>query len=99
MFLATNGERLGATWLTGQVHRYVEASGDGQARQLPSVQALSRHLDARRGSGHPLRPGAARAPRLASTHIYTRVAPERLAAVHAATHPGAALPGHGHFPL
>ena len=26
---------------------------------------------------------------LSSTHIYTRVAPERLAAIHAATHPGA----------
>jgi len=30
---------------------------------------------------------------LSSTHIYTRVAPERLAAVHAATHPGAVLAG------
>jgi hypothetical protein len=29
---------------------------------------------------------------LSSTHIYTRVAPERLAAIHAATHPGAVLP-------
>jgi site-specific recombinase XerD len=28
---------------------------------------------------------------LSSTHIYTRVAPERLAAVHAACHPGARL--------
>ena len=28
---------------------------------------------------------------LSSTHIYTRVAPERLAAIHAATHPGAVL--------
>ena len=28
---------------------------------------------------------------LGSTHIYTRVAPERLAAIHAATHPGAVL--------
>ena len=28
---------------------------------------------------------------LASTQIYTRVAPERLAAIHAATHPGARL--------
>ena len=31
VFLATNGERLGATWLTGQVHRYVQASGVGKA--------------------------------------------------------------------
>lgn len=29
---------------------------------------------------------------LTSTHIYTRVAPERLAAIHAATHPGVTLP-------
>jgi integrase/recombinase XerD len=29
---------------------------------------------------------------LSSTHIYTRVAPERLAAIHAATHPAAGLP-------
>jgi integrase/recombinase XerD len=31
VFLATNGERLGATWLAGQVHRYVEASGTGKS--------------------------------------------------------------------
>jgi site-specific recombinase XerD len=31
VFLATNGEQLGATWLTGQVHRYVEASGTGKS--------------------------------------------------------------------
>jgi integrase/recombinase XerD len=26
VFLATNGERLGLTWLTGQVHRYIDAA-------------------------------------------------------------------------
>ena len=26
VFFATNGERLGATWLTGQVHHYIEAA-------------------------------------------------------------------------
>ena len=30
VFLATNGQRLGATWLTGQVHHYIEASGTGK---------------------------------------------------------------------
>ena len=39
VFLATNGERLGATWLTGQVHRYVEASGVGK----PGSCHLFRH--------------------------------------------------------
>ena len=32
---------------------------------------------------------------LSSTHIYTRVAPDRLAAIHAATHPAAGLPTGG----
>ena len=30
VFLATNGERLGATWLTGAVHRYIAGSGTGK---------------------------------------------------------------------
>ena len=99
VFLATNGERLGATWLTGQVHRYVEASGTGKTgschlfRHSAATLMLEGGADVRYVQellGHRS---------LASTHIYTRVAPERLAAVHAATHPGAALPGHEGFPL
>jgi integrase/recombinase XerD len=99
VFLATNGERLGATWLTGQVHRYVEASGVGKAgschlfRHSAATLMLEGGADVRYVQellGHRS---------LASTHIYTRVAPERLAAVHAACHPGAALPADGHLPL
>jgi integrase/recombinase XerD len=94
VFLATNGERLGATWLTGQVHHYVEASGTGKSgschlfRHSAATLMLEGGADVRYVQellGHRT---------LSSTHIYTRVAPERLAAVHAATHPGAALPGH-----
>jgi len=99
VFLATNGERLGATWLTGQVHRYVEASGVGKAgschlfRHSAATLMLEGGADIRYVQellGHRA---------LSSTHIYTRVAPERLAAVHRATHPGAVLPGHEGFPL
>jgi integrase/recombinase XerD len=91
VFLATNGERLGATWLTGQVHRYVEASGVGKSgschlfRHTAATFMLEGGADIRYVQellGHRA---------LSSTHIYTRVAPERLAAVHAATHPGAVL--------
>ena len=32
-----------------------------------------------------------------ASHVYSQLAPERLAAVHRATYPGAALPGN--FPL
>ena len=94
VFVATNGERLGATWLTGQVHRYVQASGVGKAgschlfRHSAATLMLEGGADIRYVQellGHRA---------LSSTHIYTRVAPERLAAVHAACHPGAALPGH-----
>ncbi len=98
VFLATNGERLGATWLTSQVHHYVVASGTGSpaaatcsgTRPPPELEGGADIRYVQELLGHRS---------LASTHIYTRVAPERLAAVHAATHPGAALPGHGEFPL
>jgi integrase/recombinase XerD len=91
LFLATNGERLGPTWLTGQVHRYLEASGTGKSgschlfRHTAATLMLEGGADIRYVQellGHRA---------LSSTHIYTRVAPERLAAVHAATHPGAVL--------
>ena len=94
VFLATNGERLGANWLTGQVHRYMEASGVGKPgschlfRHSAATLMLEGGADVRYVQellGHRS---------LASTHIYTRVAPEHLAAVHRATHPGAVLPGH-----
>jgi integrase/recombinase XerD len=99
VFLATNGERLGATWLTGQVHRYVEVSGTGKTgschlfRHSAATLMLEGGADIRYVQellGHRA---------LSSTHIYTRVAPERLAAVHAATHPGAVLPAQSRFPL
>ena len=99
VFLATNGERLGATWLTGQVHRYVQASGTGKAGSCHLFRHSAATLMLEGGADIRYVQELLGHRSLASTHIYTRVAPERLAAVHAATHPGAALPGHGHFPL
>ena len=87
-------ERLGATWLTSQVHHYLEASGVGKPgschlfRHSAATLMLEGGADVRYVQellGHRS---------LAATHIYTRGSPERLAAVHRATHPGAALPGH-----
>ena len=99
VFLATNGERLGATWLTGQVHRYVEVSGTGKAGSCHLFRHSAATLMLEGGADIRYVQELLGHRSLASTHIYTRVAPERLAAVHAATHPGAALPGRGPFPL
>jgi hypothetical protein len=87
VFLATNGERLGATWLTGQVHRYVEASGTGKAGSCHLFRHSAATLMLEGGADIRYVQELLGHRSLASTHIYTRVAPERLAAVHAATHP------------
>jgi integrase/recombinase XerD len=92
VFLATNGERLGATWLTGQVHRYVEASGVGKAGSCHLFRHSAATLMLEGGADIRYVQELLGHRSLASTHVYTRVAPERLAAVHAACHPGAALP-------
>jgi integrase/recombinase XerD len=92
VFLAANGERLGPKWLSSHVHHYLEASGVGKPgschlfRHTAATLMLEGGADVRYVQellGHR---------DLSSTHIYTRVAPERLAAIHAATHPGARLP-------
>jgi integrase/recombinase XerD len=92
VFLAGNGERLGPKWLSAQVHHYLEASGVGKPgschlfRHSAATLMLEGGADVRYVQellGHR---------DLSSTHVYTRVAPERLAAVHAACHPGARLP-------
>ena len=92
MFLATNGERLGATWLTGQVHRYIAASGVGKPGSCHLFRHTAATLMVERGADIRYVQELLGHRGLASTHIYTRVAPERLAAIHAATHPGAVLP-------
>lgn len=92
VFLAANGERLGVKWLSAQVHHYLDASGVGKPgschlfRHSAATLMLEGGADVRYVQellGHR---------NLSSTHLYTRVAPERLAAVHAACHPGARLP-------
>jgi integrase/recombinase XerD len=98
VFLATNGERLGANWLTGQVHHYVECSGVGKAGSCHLFRHSAATLMLEGGADLRYVQELLGHRSLASTHIYTRVAPERLAAVHRATHPGAVMPGHDRPP-
>ena len=99
VFLATNGERLGATWLTGQVHRYIEASGTGKTGSCHLFRHSCATLMVEGGADIRYVQELLGHRDLGSTHIYTRVAPERLAAIHAATHPGAScLPARRHRP-
>ena len=92
MFLATNGERLGATWLTGQVHHYIDASEVGKSGSCHLFRHTAATLMVEGGADIRYVQELLGHRDLSSTHIYTRVAPERLAAIHAATHPGAVLP-------
>ncbi len=92
VFLATNGERLGATWLTGQVHRYIEAADVGKSGSCHLFRHSAATLMVEHGADIRYVQELLGHRDLTSTHIYTRVAPERLAAIHAATHPGAILP-------
>jgi integrase/recombinase XerD len=92
VFLATNGERLGATWLTGQVHRYIDAADIGKVGSCHLFRHSAATLMLEGGADVRYIQELLGHRDLGSTHIYTRVAPERLAAIHAATHPAAALP-------
>lgn len=91
VFLATNGERLGATWLTGQVHRYIEAAGITKTGSCHLFRHSAATLMVEHGADIRYVQELLGHRALSSTQIYTRVAPERLAAIHRATHPGAVL--------
>jgi integrase/recombinase XerD len=92
VFLATNGERLGATWLSGQVHRYLEASEVGKPGSCHLFRHTAATLMLEGGADIRYIQELLGHQNLTSTQIYTRVAPERLSAIHAATHPAATLP-------
>jgi integrase/recombinase XerD len=92
VFLATNGERLGATWLTGAVHHYIDAAEVGKTGSCHLFRHSAATLMLEGGADIRYVQELLGHRDLNSTHVYTRVAPERLAAIHAATHPGAILP-------
>jgi integrase/recombinase XerD len=92
LFLASNGERLGASWLTGQIHRYVDAADIGKTGSCHLFRHTAATLMVEHGADIRYVQELLGHRNLSSTHIYTRVAPERLAAIHAATHPAAVLP-------
>lgn len=92
VILAQGGERLSGYRLSQQVHHYLEVSGVGK----PGACHLFRHTAAtlmvERGADIRYVQELLGHRDLNSTTIYTRVAPERLAAIHRVTHPGTVLP-------
>jgi integrase/recombinase XerD len=95
LFLAANGERLGHKWLSSQVHGYVEAADLGKSGSCHLFRHTAATLMLEAGADIRYVQELLGHRRLSSTQIYTHVAPERLAAVHAATHPGAKLRRRG----
>jgi integrase/recombinase XerD len=92
VFLTTNGERLVPGWLTAHVHRYLDASGVGKSGSCHIFRHTAATLMVERGADIRYVQELLGHRNLSTTAIYTRIAPEALAAVHRATHPGAALP-------
>jgi integrase/recombinase XerD len=91
VFLAANGEPLGPKWLSSQVRRYVTAAEFGKTGSCHLFRHTAATLMVERGADIRYVQELLGHRDLSSTTIYTRVAPERLAAIHAATHPGAVL--------
>jgi integrase/recombinase XerD len=91
LFLTTLGEPLTPDWLTQRVRGYVQGAELGKkgschlfrhtmATLMLENGADIRHIQEMLGHAH-----------LESTQVYTRVAIQKLQAIHAATHPGARL--------
>ncbi len=93
VFLAANGERLGPKWLSSQVRHYVRAADLGKTGSCHLFRHTAATLMVEHGADIRYVQELLGHRDLGSTQIYTRVAPERLAAIHAATHPGATLSG------
>jgi integrase/recombinase XerD len=71
VFLATNGERLGANWLTSQVHHYLEASGVGKPGSCHLFRHSAATLMLEGGADLRYVQELLGHRSLASTHIYT----------------------------
>jgi len=93
VFLAANGERLGPKWLSSQVHHYVGAADVGKSGSCHLFRHTAATLMVERGADIRYVQELLGHRDLGSTTLYTRVAPDRLAAIHAATHPGVHLEG------
>jgi len=89
VFLAANGEQLGPKWLSSQVRHYVRAADLGKAGSCHLFRHSAATLMVERGADIRYVQELLGHRDLGSTTVYTRIAPERLAAIHAATHPGA----------
>jgi integrase/recombinase XerD len=91
VFLAANGERLGPKWLSSHVHHYVEAADLGKSGSCHLFRHTAATLMLEGGADIRYVQELLGHRDLGSTHIYTRLTPDRLTAIHAATHPGARL--------
>lgn len=91
LFLAANGERLGPKWLSSQVRHYVLAADLGKSGSCHLLRHSAATLMVENGADIRYVQELLGHRDLSSTQLYTRVAPDRLAAIHAATHPGATL--------
>jgi integrase/recombinase XerD len=92
LFLGANGQRLAVGWLTVQVRRYIDAADLGKTGSCHLWRHTAGTLMVEHGADIRIVQELLGHRELSSTQIYTRVAPARLAAIHAATHPGAVLP-------
>jgi integrase/recombinase XerD len=73
------------------VHRYIDAADIGKTGSCHLFRHSAATLMVERGADIRYVQELLGHRDLSSTHIYTRVTPERLDAIHKATHPGAVL--------
>jgi integrase/recombinase XerD len=91
LFLAANGERLGPKWLSSQVRNYVLAADIKKSGSCHLFRHTAATLMVENGADIRYVQELLGHRDLNSTTIYTHVSPDKLAKIHAATHPGALL--------
>ncbi len=92
LFLGEGGRRLALAWLTVRVRQYVDAADLGKTGACHLLRHTAATLMVEHGADIRIVGELLGHRDLSTTQVYTRVAPTYLAAIHAATHPGAALP-------
>ena len=92
VFLAANGEALGAKWLSSQVRHYVLGADLGKSGSCHLLRHSAATLMVENGADIRYVQELLGHRNLSSTQLYTRVVPSAWRVLHAATHPGAQLP-------
>lgn len=91
LFLTSTGQAIKPKKLTGRIGAYVAAAGIGKAGSCHIFRHTAATLMLENGADIRFIQAMLGHESLDTTQIYTNVAIGKLAAVHAATHPGAAL--------